>query len=72
MLGLHCCEDFSLVGMSRGYFLDVVLGLFTEAASLAAAHRLQSVRALTVVVPGLQSTDSTVVAYGLNCSALSN
>ena len=52
MLGLHCCEDFSLVGMSRGYFLDVVLGLFTEAASLAAAHRLQSVQALTVVVPG--------------------
>ena len=72
MLGLHCCEDFSLVGMSRGYFLVVVLGLFTEAASLAAAHRLQSVQALTVVVPGLQSTGSTIMVCGLSCSALGN
>ena len=56
----------------QGLLLVVVLGLFTEAASLAAAHRLQSVQALTVVVPGLQSTGSTIMVCGLSCSALGN
>ena len=34
-LGLHCCADFSLVAVSRGYSLVEVCGLLTVAASLA-------------------------------------
>ena len=35
VLGLHCCADFSLVAVSRGYSLVEVCGLLTVAASLA-------------------------------------
>ena len=39
-LGLYCYSGFSLVIVSRGYFLFEVLGLLVVVASLAAEHRL--------------------------------
>ena len=33
VLGFHCCVGFSLVAMSKGYFLVVVCGLLIAAAS---------------------------------------
>ena len=40
VLGLHCCEGFSVVVASGGYFLVVVCGLLIEVASLVAEHGL--------------------------------
>ena len=34
VLGLHCCMDFSLVVMNRGYSLVAVCGLLTALAPL--------------------------------------
>ena len=39
VLGLHCCMDFSLVAVSRGYSPVVVLGLIAV-ASLIVDHGL--------------------------------
>ena len=39
MLGLHCCEGFSLVVVSRGYSHAVSMFLMSV-ASLVAEHRL--------------------------------
>ena len=38
---LHCCADFSLVGVSGGYFLVVESGLLVPVASLVVEHREQ-------------------------------
>ena len=40
VLGLRCCEGFSLVVVSRSYFLVAVHGLLIAVASLVAEHRL--------------------------------
>ena len=52
---LLCLEDFSLVAVSRGYFLVMVLRLLDALAALVAGHRLQSVWASGVVACGLSS-----------------
>ena len=39
VLGLCCCAGFSLVAVSGGYSLVIVIG-FTVVASLAAEHEL--------------------------------
>ena len=38
VLGLHYCKGFSLVAVSRGYFLIVVCGLLIVVACLVAEH----------------------------------
>ena len=43
--------------------------LLTAAPSPVKEHRPRSARPSTAVAPGLQSTDSVVVAHGLSCSA---
>jgi len=40
VLGLHCCTNFSLVAVSRGYSLVAVHGLLIVVASLVAEHGL--------------------------------
>ena len=40
ILFICCCDGFSLVVTSRGYFLLVVCGLLIEMASLVAEHGL--------------------------------
>ena len=54
VLGLGGCVGFSLVVVSGG--------------CSAAEHGLQGALASAVVVPGLWSTGSIVVAHGLGCS----
>ena len=49
---------FSLVVTSRGYSLDVAGGLLIGAASLAAGHGLQGMRASVVLVCGLKKFGS--------------
>ena len=72
LLGLHCCEGFSLVLVSRGYSLVAAHRLPIVVASLVAQHRhgLQ-VHGLRVTAPWLQSTSSVVVAHGISCSVAS-
>ena len=67
MLDVCCCEGFTLVAVSRGYSLVVVLGFLVVAATLV-HHRLSDKRAPAVSAPGLYSMDSVVVAHGLSCS----
>ena len=38
VLGLHCCEGFSLLSMSRGYSPIVGHGFLIEVPSLVAGH----------------------------------
>ena len=54
MLGFHCCTGFSLVALSGGYSLVVVLGLLTAVASPVAEH-VQLVRTSVIAAPGLRS-----------------
>ena len=49
--------------------LVVVHRLHMAVASLAANHRLQSIRGSVVAAPGPQHTGSVAVAHGLNCFA---
>ena len=42
MLGLCCCMGFSLLAVSRGYFLIAVHRLLTAVASLTANHGFQA------------------------------
>ena len=68
---------FSLLVASRGYSLVMVHSFLIAMASLVSeACKLSVLRLLklgqvdsVVVVPGLQSTGSIVVAHGLSCSA---
>ena len=64
MLGLYCCMDFSLVGVSGGYSLVVVLGLLAV-ASLIVDHGLQGARASVVVARGLSSRSFWALECGL-------
>ena len=48
VLGLHCCEGFSLLTVSRGYSLVAECGLLIAAAFLLAEHRLQGTQAAAV------------------------
>ena len=66
VLDLHCCKDFSQVGVSGGYSLVVVLG-FLLLWSRGFRERMGSV----VAIPKLERTGSVVVAHGLNCSEAS-
>ena len=52
LLGLCCCMGFSLVVVSRGYFVSGC-GLLTAVAFLVAEHKLWSTQASVVAVPGL-------------------
>ena len=64
---LLCC--FSLVAMSRGYFLGAVLGLLIVVVSLVAEPGFRAC-GFRAVVPRLESTGSIVVVHGLSCSTL--
>ena len=66
VLGLLCCEGFSLVVVSEGYSLVAVRGALAV-APLAVALRLQGTLASVAVAPGLWSTDSVVETLGLSC-----
>ena len=66
VLYLHCCKEFSQVGVSGGYSLVVVLG-FLLLWSRGFRERMRSV----VAIPKLERTGSVVVAHGLNCSEAS-
>ena len=68
MLGLHCCTGFSLVAASGVSSLVAVSRLLIAVAFPVAERRLQGVRASVVVAPGLWSTGSAVVVYGLSGS----
>ena len=52
VLGLFCCMGLSLVAVSRGHSLVVVLGLVISVASPVAEHGLKGTQASVVVVPG--------------------
>ena len=56
VLGLRCCADFSLVGVSRGYSLVEVFGLVIAVP-------------LLLWLEGSRCMGSVVVAHGLGCSA---
>ena len=56
VLGLHCCADFSLVGVSRGYSLVEVFGLVIAVP-------------LLLWLEGSRCMGSVVVAHGLGRSA---
>ena len=64
VMGLHCCEGFSLVAVRRGYSLVVLCGILIAGASLVVEHGLYSRWASVVVAPGLNS----YVVHGLSCS----
>ena len=54
VLGFHCCTGFSLVALSGGYPLVVVLGLLITVASPVAEH-VQLLRTSGIAAPGLRS-----------------
>ena len=58
LLGLCCCEGFSLV---------VVCGLLIAAASLVMGHRLWGIGASVVVVCGLSGCSSQALEHRLSC-----
>jgi len=73
LLGLGCCTSFSLLVVSRDYFLIVVHGLLSVLASLV-LHGLWGARSPVVATHGsgiaalgLLSTGSIVVAHRLSC-----
>ena len=68
VLGLHCCADFSLAAVSRGYSLLVVRRLLTAVPSLVVEHGLYGALASVGVIAGLSSTGSVVGGHGLSCS----
>ena len=53
VLGLHCYVHFSLVLVSRGFFLPELHGLLIVLTSLVVEHRPWDTWALVAVVPGL-------------------
>ena len=74
MIYFGCAESSLLCTLlssclEQGQSLVVVHGLLIVVASLGAEHRLSGVQTLVAEAPGLYSTDSIVVAYGLSCSA---
>ena len=67
--GLRCNAGFSLVARIGGCSLVAMCGLLVAVASFVAEHE-QGTGASVVVAPGLQSTNSTVVAHRLCCSVV--
>ena len=53
VLGLHCCEGFSLVAVRRGCFLVVVCGILIAVASLVVQTRSLWQGGLVVTAPRL-------------------
>ena len=75
MLGFHCCTGFSLVALSGGYPLVVVIRLLIAVASPVAEH-IQLLRTSVIVAFWLFScgtkapecTGSVALVHGLSCS----
>ena len=65
MLGLCCCESFSLV---VGATLVAVCGLSHCSGFSCYGARALGHEASVVAAPQLWSTDSVAVAHGLSCS----
>ena len=57
VLGLHCCVDFSLVVVNRGYFPVVVCRLLTVVTSLV-EQGLEAAQASVIVVHGLSCSEA--------------
>ena len=53
MLGLHCCEGFSLVAASVAYSLVAICGLLIAVASFVSENRLLGSGASVVAAHGL-------------------
>ena len=68
VLGLHCCQGFSLVADSGGYSLVAVRRLLIAVASLVVEHRLQSMQAQQLWLQDSRGSGSEVVAHGRSCS----
>ena len=69
LLGLCCCEGFSLVAVSwggRGYSLTVVLGLLIAIALLVAEHSRWAARVSVVAGHGMSSCSSPALEHRLN------
>ena len=69
MLGLHCCADFSLVAVSRGYSLAAVQGLLLAMASLVATDRLQGLWTSAVAARGSSGCGFQDPGYRLHSCA---
>ena len=63
VLGLHCCDGFSLTVVSGDYSLVVVHWLLMDMVSLVVEHRLQGARASVAVAHGLNNCYSWILAY---------
>ena len=63
MLGLHCCEGFSLAAVSRGYSVIAVQELLMVVAPLTVEHGLQGTQALVVAACGLSSASSCALRH---------
>ena len=66
MLGLCCCEGFSLVVESRGYSLATVPRLLIAVSSLDAEHSLQGKQASAVAACGLSSCGLWTLEHTVN------
>ena len=69
MLGLGCCVNLLSSCTQQGLSVISVHELLIVVVSLVAEHGLSGARASVVVAPGLQRTESVVVAYGLSYPA---
>ena len=69
--GLCCCMGFSLLSVSSGYSLVMLLGLPIAVASLVAEHGLQGVQASVVASHELSICGSQALsAFLQTCGAL--
>ena len=65
VLGLHCCQGFSLVADSGGDSLVAVRRLLIAVASLVVEHRLWGMQASVVLVHGFSSCSLRAPKCGL-------
>lgn len=65
-LDLPCCEGFSLVAMSGGYSLAVLLGLLVAAASLVEQRGLQGALTSVAAALGFNSCSSRALEHRLS------
>ena len=66
LLGLHCCEGFSVLVISGAYSLVAGHELLIAVASLVADHGLQGVQASVAAACGLSGCSSQTLEQGLN------
>ena len=66
MLGLCCCQDFSLSAASQGYSLAAVHELLIVVTSLLVDHRLLSTWASVAVGHGLSGCSSLPLEHRLS------